>query len=247
VWKWQSKQKEDKIWSRYCFRGAKKIMNKILIWGIGILYNRYKNNIAFEVLKNNINVVAMISKEKMANWVDGKRVISKEEISQYEYDYIVVFTQSFNEIVGEATALGIPRKKIIDGRVFEIPCFDFARYSSLIENPVTIISDDCWGGTVYHHLGLETTSPFKNFYLKNHDYIKLCNSLEHYLKQELKIEQEGNLEEGVYPIGSLGTGEEKIKLYFNHFLKFETAYGEWEKRKKRINWERIFIKMAVPH
>ena len=34
---------------------------------------------------------------------------------------------------------------IINGKIFALLLFDYNRYVQLIKNPVTILSDDCWG------------------------------------------------------------------------------------------------------
>jgi uncharacterized protein (DUF1919 family) len=34
-----------------------------------------------------------------------------------------------------------------------------------------------------------------------------------------------------------------IELYFNHYASYESAVESWEKRKKRINWNNIFVTM----
>lgn len=222
------------------------MMKKILIWGIGNRYNELKNIIDFEVLKGNIEIVAMVSRDKYANYVDGKKVIDKNEIENYEYDYIVIFAEKFAEIKDEILTLGIGREKIIDGSIFKIPCFDFSRYSSLIENPVTIISDDCWGGMIYKYLKLKATSPFRNLEILQVDYIKLLSDLEYYLNSTLELEREGNVYNGMFPIGKLGQGDKKIFLNFNHFFTFEESKYEWEKRKNRINFNRLFVKMSYP-
>jgi len=221
-------------------------MDKIIVWGIGDYYNNYKNNLDFEVLKGNIEIVAMVSREHFSNTLDGKPVIFKEDISKFAYDYIVVFANRFDEIKNEALALGITREKIIDGSIFRLPCFDFSRYSSLIKNPVTIISDDCWGGFLYSYLKLKATSPFRNFYIQNDDYVKLCNDLKYYLSQPLKMEREGEFSEGIEPMGSLGEDDKKIYITFNHYETFERSKREWERRLSRVNFDRLFIKMSIP-
>ena len=42
-----------------------------------------------------------------------------------------------------------------------------------------------------------------------------------------------------YPIGRCGD----IELHFIHYTTFESAKENWEKRKKRINWDNLFIMM----
>lgn len=123
-------------------------MKKCLIWGNGLTYEKYINHIHFEVLKGNIEVCAIICKkeDKYCRTRDGYFIISKEDIQNFEFDYIIIASEKhYNEIYSAALGLGIQREKIINGKVFALPLFDFKRYVSLVENPVTILSDDCWG------------------------------------------------------------------------------------------------------
>ena len=222
-------------------------MYKVIIWGIGNDYHEAKNIIDFEIVKGNFEVLAMVSKDRYANFIDGKKVIEKQELNKYDYDYIVVFASKFfTEIKQEAIELGIDSIKVINGDVFKISCFDFKRYVSLIENPVTIISDDCFGGLVYNYLQLKMTSPFVNLWLSSGDLIKCINDVKYYLNQPLVCECEGNICLGSWPLASLGEGDKKIILNFNHHATFESACKDWERRKERINFNRIFVKMALP-
>ncbi|URZ06293.1 hypothetical protein CLROS_016260 [Clostridium felsineum] len=70
---------------------------------------------------------------------------------------------------------------------FFTPNFDFKRYCKLIENPITIISDDCWDGKVSKYLSLKFTSSFINFYLYNDDYMKSSENMDYYLEEDLQM------------------------------------------------------------
>ncbi len=223
-------------------------MKNCLIWGISDEYTAHINQINFEVLKGNINILAMISKDKFSSYIDGKKIIGKEDIIQYQYDYIIIFNKvRFQEIKDEAMKLGVPDKKIMNGSIFHIPNFDFLKYTSLIENPKTIISDDCFAAYIYHYLNLEFASPFILFYFEDKDYIKLLQNMDYYLEQELSREQDSDILTNRMPIGSLGNKQDKILLYFNHYHTFEQAKDAWERRLKRINSKNIFVKMTIPN
>lgn len=223
-------------------------MKKCLVWGISDEYTAHINQINYEILKGNISIQAMVSRDRFSDYIDGKKIISKNEISSYDYDFIIIFNKvRYQEIKEEAIQQGANEKKIINGSVFGIPNFDFLKYISLIENPITIISDDCFGANIYHYLGLEFTSPFILFYFDDNDYIKLLKNLDYYLEQQLCIEQDSDISTNNFPIGSLGYNESKILLYFNHYNSFEQAKDAWERRVKRINKNNIFIKMTIPN
>lgn len=149
-------------------------MRQCIVWGAGAEYDRILNQLRYEELKENLKCVALLSKNtrQFAKKKDGYLLVSKEELKYIEFDYLIVAGgEAYDkEIKGEALALGIPNNKIIFSRVFKIPNFDFKRYASLRENPVTILSDDCWGGYVYHALNLPFTSPLINISWKSDSY-----------------------------------------------------------------------------
>ncbi|MDE7384851.1 MAG: DUF1919 domain-containing protein, partial [Anaeroplasmataceae bacterium] len=65
------------------------------------------------------------------------------------------------------------------------------------------------------------------------DFIKLCYNLKEYMEAdvtELKTNQK-------YPIGLL----KDIKIHFLHYNSFDEARKKWNERKKRIDWDNIFI------
>ena len=122
---------------------------KVIVWGIGNDYEMILNQLMYEILKKNLTCEALVCREKdiYADSKDGCRIIKKSEIMNFQYDYIVISSsQYFIEIKKEIMDLGIAESKVIDGSVFKQPLFDFGRYVSLLENPITILSDDCWGG-----------------------------------------------------------------------------------------------------
>lgn len=103
-------------------------------------------------------------------------------------------------------------------------------------NP-TIISSNCNGGIIYHDLGLTFNSPTINLSMDTDDFIRLVSNLKYYLEQEIYEIKDENYD---FPCGML----EDIKIRFNHYKTFEEAVDKWNERKKRINWDNIFI-MAI--
>lgn len=75
--------------------------------------------------------------------------------------------------------------------MFEIPFFDFEKYVSLLENSISIISNDCWGGILASKLGLQMKSPFCNCYIGKEDYYQLLCNMKKYLQNGLYLYREG--------------------------------------------------------
>lgn len=104
-----------------------------------------------------------------------------------------------------------------------------------IANQPTIISCNCIAGVLYNELGLQFTSPTINLYMNCEDFIKFCENLNHYLSLEI-TKYKGEIKRD-YPLGNLGD----LTLYFVHYSNFDEAKKKWEIRKKRMNFEKIYI------
>ena len=100
-------------------------------------------------------------------------------------------------------------------------------------NP-TIISSNCNGGIIYHDLNLPFNSPTINLSMDTDDFIKLVSNMKYYLGQEIVEIEDKNYQ---FPCGML----DDIKIRFNHYDTFEEAVYKWNERKKRINWDNIYI------
>lgn len=114
--------------------------------------------------------------------------------------------------------------------------YDYYHRKKLKNKTFTLISSNCNGGNILHDLGLEFNTPFVNLFLDPDDFIKLCGNLEYYLGCELTFcdSMEQKLS---YPVGIL----DDIKLYFMHYASREEAKSSWETRKKRVNFNDIFL------
>lgn len=99
-------------------------------------------------------------------------------------------------------------------------------------NDFTIISQNCIGGVFYHDMGLKFQSPTINLYFRAADFVKFVLNLKEYLSMPL-IMSWGEK----YPIGRLGD----IKIYFMHYQTCTEAIDAWEKRKKRVQWDKIVV------
>lgn len=113
----------------------------------------------------------------------------------------------------------------------------------------TIISDNCWGGTVYQSYGLSYNTPTVGMYIITEDYIKLLSDLKHYMSVELdfinpteskhyhQLSHKGSF--GTHPIGKL----DDVELMLLHYESEEEAYEKWHRRCKRINWDKMIVKL----
>lgn len=110
------------VWNGYGHYPEYKDENckKAIIWGVGRYYRNHKK----EILKK-YDVQAFIDRKKI-KYFEGKPVIDCDEISTYEYDFIVIMFHNKEEAARMKENLtvqyGIEREKIIiweDGDIFQ--------------------------------------------------------------------------------------------------------------------------------
>ena len=113
---------------------------------------------------------------------------------------------------------------------------------------ITIISNNCWGGIFYRNNNLEYLSPTLGLFFMAEDYIKFIYNLKHYISCDLdfiSIEESKHknyLKKLNYnnPIGKI----EDIEIMFLHYNTEKEAKEKWDRRKVRINWDKIIYKFS---
>ena len=104
-----------------------------------------------------------------------------------------------------------------------------------IDDDISIISCNCIAGLLYHDYHKKFMSPTINLYIDSPDFVKFVRKLDYYIDKDL-VEVKGCK----YPIGKL----DDVKIHFLHYKTFEDAKIKWEERKKRINYDKIFVIMS---
>lgn len=122
------------------------------------------------------------------------------------------------------------RDKIRD---LEWAAYKQKRVKKLKNNDFSIISSNCIGMFMYKDMGLKYLSPTINLSIRMNDFVKMAENLRWYMEQ--KVTRAETKED--YPVGYLGD----VKIHFIHYTTFEEAVWKWEERKKRINWDNLFI------
>ena len=107
------------------------------------------------------------------------------------------------------------------------------RRNVLTNKNFTILCSNCIGGIIYHELGLKFLSPTINCRMDSPDFIKFILNIKYYLECKLEFIETDN----AFPVAKL----DDIKIYFVHYLTEQEAEKKWNERKKRINWENVFI------
>ncbi len=99
----------------------------------------------------------------------------------------------------------------------------------------SLLTGNCVGGYLYHQLGLGFTSPTINMMILNQDFKKLILNPEHYMNL-VPTPYEDPKYPGV-PSALLGD----IVLHFTHYLTSEEGIAAWEKRKRRIDYDNLYV------
>ena len=89
---------------------------------------------------------------------------------------------------------------------------------------------------MYHDYNQKFLSPTIDLYIKPKDFVKFCCNLKVYLGYELVKDENKKINNFV--VAKLND----IYIYFSHTnYTFEIAKQNWERRKKRINYEDVIV------
>ena len=125
----------------------------------------------------------------------------------------------------------------------------YAKYAKYIikESDFTIICNNCYAGHLYETLNIHYTTPTVGLFFFADDFVKFVEDLKYYLNLELQFKEKSNFkqankirEKTKYPIGVLN-GD--IEIHFLHYHTQTEAKEKWNRRKSRINWDKLFIIM----
>jgi uncharacterized protein (DUF1919 family) len=110
----------------------------------------------------------------------------------------------------------------------------------------TIISNNCFAGIFYRNNNLPYNSPTCGLFIMPSDYIKFIYNMKEYLSldmEELKIENSKYLDylKKINYNGVIGKLND-IEIMFLHYDNFEEVKNVWNRRKNRINYDKIIYK-----
>ncbi len=107
--------------------------------------------------------------------------------------------------------------------------------SLLKDKNFVIVSNNCWGGSLYQWYKRPYNSPFVGLFLYGPCYLKLLANFEHYMKQKLQFVLESEYPDRpiTYPLAKL----DDIEVHFTHYDSREEAKLKWERRVSRMQEE----------
>lgn len=236
-----------------------KEASKVIIWGMDDEYVVSLHNIInLWVELGKIQIVAYVDNEKyILNRYNGIPIFPEYKIKEIEYEYIVVVNKDY---ISEAMRLKklyyVSEDKIICGNVFLSAFFDWERYIKVKQSHITLITESCYGGLIYHRYGLQFTSPFINIRINQYDYLKILENFEYYIKQPLVLKHEWDsrdkfsvttMRKGIdwgfcgFPVFFLGD----VEVNAVHAYDVNDFQNKWTERKDRMNFENLFAMMVI--
>ena len=129
-----------------------------------------------------------------------------------------------------------------------LPCFSKYRLKKLVNKDMTIISNNCWAGTIYESYGLKKLSPIVGMFIMPEDYLRILGNLDYYFsikpvfidinesKWKDLLSKKDNW--GTYPIARLND----VELHMLHYHNHEEALQKWDRRVERVNRENLLVK-----
>lgn len=125
-------------------------------------------------------------------------------------------------------------QRIVRGlQLYERKLYCRRKKNRLKNKDFSIIASNCNGTFMYYDMRIRYLTPTVNLVIEMNDFVKLAENLEAYMEKEI-VKLESDVP---YPTGML----DDIKIMFMHYPTFEEGVEKWNERKKRINWENLFI------
>ena len=220
-------------------------MYQIALWGLSEGYNEFTSLHGHEQAR----VVAVADHErKCIRKVDGIPVISPAELLDTSFDYLIICdadNQKYQKTADEAVHLGISRDIILPLRIFRIPFFNFDDYVRIRQSNVSILSDYCFAGYLYHKFGMQFTSPTIRMFTSNDHYYRFLKNLDYYLEEPMTevtdVVDQPHMGILSYPRGRVGD----VEWAFNHDVTFETAADRWNRGVQRFNRDNFIAIMVI--
>lgn len=138
-------------------------MFKLLIYGLGVTYDKYLNCVKYQELLGNVQVAGVTRNNYNYLYVDSYPFVLIDEIVPEEYDVCVIAAEmgsnSFKEVRNSCLKLGFETDRIIPISAFAIPYFNLDKYLKI--QKISIFALNCWGGA---YVSLFKSAFFVPFY-----------------------------------------------------------------------------------
>ena len=106
---------------------------------------------------------------------------------------------------------------------------------------ITLLSQNCVGGVLYHMLGLPFDSPTINMFIENENFVKMAENPQHYFSVDAEPDEECHIDRKdaslVYPTIKV----DDIVLCCQHYKNCADAVAAWNKRRLRVDVHNLFV------
>lgn len=124
-----------------------------------------------------------------------------------------------------------------------------SRRAKLERTDFTIISNNCWAGSVYRRYGLPYLSPTAGLYFFADDYVRFVSDLRRYTQVPIEFIDAAESRHAAQlaekgELSKIVGRAEDVEIVFLHYPTREEALEKWRRRCERINWKNLFIKFS---
>ncbi len=220
-------------------------MYKVALWGMGEGYNLFiqlHGHEQVQVVAITDNLVGGVKS------LDNIPVVPPSELSMYAFDYLIVSVidnNTYKSIADEATALGIDRETIFPLWIFKIAYFDFDKYIQIRESNISILSDYCFAGFLYHSLGMQFTSPTILLTSDNDNYYRFLCNIKHYLNYPMREIKDTINRPCFNHLSYPGGIVDDVEWWFAHSVTYAETEKKWTERAKRFNYDNFLVTMTI--
>lgn len=217
---------------------------RTIIWHSGRLLDNFINSIKLYENRGKIKILGIAHMFTAFENCYGYPSLQVSDFSDLKPEVIIVMEEgkAYKQAVDAINQL-YPGNSwmILPYKAFSLQNLNITKYNNLLTNPVTILANNCWGGITYNRLGLEFHSPLINMFLKDEDYLKFLQRPWYYTGKELEFDHEelNNDTKKNFPVMRV----DDVLFYCNHYENAEEAKTAWENRRKKINWNNVFVMM----
>lgn len=182
----------------------------------------------------------------------GAAIVGPEALGDLEYDYILVFSTHFSSIRTSLVQTGVSPDRIllVDGLAdahvkdtSQLPPYDrsalgYIEYARSLKNRTpSILSNNCWGGIVSQAFAIPYFSPFVGIDIPPAHFVAMLENPERYLSADVRQVDDPD----TCPVGMV----HDARLHFRHSASFNEAVTKWNKRRRRIDWDNLFVKLSL--